>query len=64
MERVFRLVDSSKWSSIHYLMFASLAIGYFMWGVIASIAPLIYPSINSVLFLLTPTFATIAGDLV
>ncbi|MEM0188932.1 MAG: MFS transporter [Saccharolobus sp.] len=64
MERIFRLVDSSKWSSIHYLMFASLAIGYFMWGVIASIAPLIYPSINSVLFLLTPTFATIAGDLV
>ncbi|MDT7861743.1 MAG: MFS transporter [Saccharolobus sp.] len=64
MERIFKLVDASKWSSIHSLMFASLAIGYFMWGVISSIAPLIYPSIKSVLFLLTPTFATVAGDLI
>ncbi|ACP54517.1 MFS transporter [Saccharolobus islandicus] len=59
-----RLIDTAKWTSIHSLMFASLAIGYFMWGVIASIAPLIYPNINSVLFLLTPTFATLAGNLI
>ncbi|WP_338598668.1 MFS transporter [Sulfolobus tengchongensis] len=59
-----KLIDSAKWTSIHSLMFASLAVGYFMWGVIESIAPLTYPNINNVLFLLTPTFATIAGDLV
>ncbi|QGA54039.1 MFS transporter [Sulfolobus sp. E5-1-F] len=59
-----KLIDMAKWTSIHSLMFASLAVGYFMWGVISSIAPLIYPNINSVLFLLTPTFATLAGDLV
>lgn len=45
-------------------MFASVVVGYFMWGVISSIAPLIYPSINSVLFLLTPTLAALAGNLI
>ncbi len=64
MEELFKVVDKSKWTAIHTLMFASLAVGYFMWGVISSIAPLFYPNVNSVLFLLTPTFATIAGDLV
>ncbi|QIW23791.1 MFS transporter [Sulfolobus sp. S-194] len=60
---IHELVDKAKWTSIHSLMFASLAIGFFMWGVISSIAPIIYPSINNVFFLLTPTFVTIAGNL-
>lgn len=65
MERKpLELVDKSVWTPIHTLMFLSLAVGYFMWGVISSIAPLIYPSINTVWFLLTPTFATLAGDLI
>ncbi|BFH73070.1 MFS transporter [Sulfurisphaera javensis] len=64
MNKINELIDKSKWTYIHTLMFASLAVGFFMWGVIASIAPLVYPSINNVLFLLTPTFATIAGNLV
>lgn len=65
MERdPLKLVDRSAWTSLHSLMFFSLAVGYFMWGVISSIAPLIYQSIHSVWFLLTPTFATLAGDLI
>lgn len=63
MEKITDLIDKSKWTKVHSLMFASLAIGFFMWGVIASIAPLVYPSINNVFFLLTPTFATIAGNI-
>ncbi|BAB66167.1 MFS transporter [Sulfurisphaera tokodaii] len=61
---IHELVDKAKWTSIHSLMFASLAIGFFMWGVISSIAPIVYPSINNVFFLLTPTFVTIAGNLI
>ncbi|BFI74574.1 MFS transporter [Sulfurisphaera ohwakuensis] len=61
---IHELVDKAKWTSIHSLMFASLAIGFFMWGVIESIAPIVYPSINNVFFLLTPTFVTIAGNLI
>lgn len=63
-KKPLELVDKSAWTSIHTLMLFSLAVGFFMWGVIASLAPLIYPSINSILFLLTPTFATIAGNLI
>ena len=65
MERKpLELVDRSSWTSLHTLMFLSLAVGFFMWGVIVSIAPLIYPSINNIFFLLTPTFATLAGNLI
>lgn len=63
-KKPLELVDKSVWTSLHTLMFFSLAVGYFMWGVISSIAPLIYPSINNILFLLMPTFATLAGDLI
>ena len=49
---------------MHTLMFLSLIVGFFMWGVIASLAPLVYSSINNVLFLLTPTFTTLAGNLI
>ncbi|AHC52130.1 MFS transporter [Sulfolobus acidocaldarius SUSAZ] len=64
MEKIVKSVDASKWTTVHTLMFASVAVGYFMWGVISSIAPLLYPNINSVLFLLTPTLAALAGNLI
>jgi len=63
-KKPLELVDKSRWTSLHTLMFLSLAVGFFMWGVIASLAPLIYSSINNVLFLLTPTFTTLAGNLI
>ena len=63
-KKPLELVDKSAWTSLHTLMFLSLAVGFFMWGVIASLAPLIYSSINNVLFLLTPTFTTLAGNLI
>jgi len=63
-KKPLELVDKSTWTSVHTLMFLSLTVGFFMWGVIASLAPLIYSSINNVLFLLTPTFTTLAGNLI
>ena len=57
------LVDKSEWSSLHTLMFFSLAVGFFMWGVVSSIAPLIYSSIKNIYFLMTPVYGLIAGDL-
>ncbi len=59
----FERVDFSKWTSSHWSLFTSLAIGFFMWGVIASIAPLFYPSVNQVWFLILPIVAQLAGDL-
>ncbi|MCI2414015.1 MAG: MFS transporter [Candidatus Aramenus sp.] len=63
MEDEFSKVDFSKWTSSHWSLFTSLAIGFFMWGVIASIAPLFYPSVNQVWFLIVPIVAQLAGDL-
>nr|WP_155864433.1 MFS transporter [Acidianus infernus] len=44
-------------------MFSSLAVGFFMWGIIASIAPLFYPQVNQVWFLVVPIIAQLVGDL-
>lgn len=35
-----------------------------MWGVISSIAPLFYPSVNAIWFLIVPILAQLVGDLV
>ncbi|ARM74804.1 MFS transporter [Acidianus manzaensis] len=56
-------IDFSKWSKGHWSLFSSLLIGFFMWGVIASIAPLFYPSVNIVWFLIAPIIAQLIGDL-
>jgi len=63
-KKPLELVDKSEWTSLHTLMFLSLIIGFFMWGVISSITPLIYNSIKNIYFLLTPVYGLIAGDLV
>jgi hypothetical protein len=56
-------VDFSGWNASHWSLFVSIMVGFFMWGVIASIAPLFYPSVNAVWFLVVPILAQLAGDL-
>ncbi len=63
VDDITRRVDFSKWSTPHYTLFSSLMVGFFMWGVISSIAPLFYPSVNAVWFLVVPIVAQLAGDL-
>ncbi|BDC18514.1 MFS transporter [Acidianus sp. HS-5] len=59
----FSEIDFSKWTKAHWSLFSSLAVGFFMWGVIASIAPLFYPCVHQVWFLIVPIIAQLAGDL-
>lgn len=63
MESTLDRVDNAKWTRPHWSVFASLVIGFFMWGVIASLAPLFYPSVKATWFLILPIVAQIAGDL-
>lgn len=57
-------IDFSKWTRAHWSLFSSLAIGFFMWGIIGTIAPLFYPSIKAVWFLVVTIIASLIGDLV
>jgi MFS family permease len=59
----FSEIDFSKWTKAHWSLFSSLAVGFFMWGIIASIAPFFYPQVNQVWFLIVPIIAQLAGDL-
>ncbi len=59
----FSEIDFSKWTKAHWSLFSSLAVGFFMWGIIASIAPLFYPCVHQVWFLVVPIIAQLAGDL-
>lgn len=63
MQSLLGRVDQARWTRPHWSVFVSLAIGFFMWGVIASLAPLFYPSVNAAWFLILPIVAQIAGDL-
>ncbi|MEM4146901.1 MAG: MFS transporter, partial [Metallosphaera sp.] len=57
-------VDKVEWTETHTLLFTSLILGFFMWGTIGTIAPLLYPSVNNVFFILAPILATLAGTLI
>nr|WP_281360019.1 MFS transporter [Metallosphaera tengchongensis] len=57
-------VDKVAWSRTHSLLLASLALGFFMWGTISTIAPLLYPSVNYLFFILAPIIATLTGNIV
>ncbi|MQL55527.1 MFS transporter [Acidianus ambivalens] len=59
----FSEIDFSKWTKAHWSLFSSLAVGFFMWGIIASIAPIFYPQVNQVWFLVVPIIAQLVGDL-
>ncbi len=63
MEATLDRVDNAKWTRPHWSVFASLVVGFFMWGVIASLAPLFYPSVKATWFLILPILAQVAGDL-
>ena len=63
MESLLDGIDNSKWTRPHWSVFVSLVIGFFMWGVIASLAPLFYPSVKATWFLILPIIAQVAGDL-
>ncbi|PSO05600.1 MFS transporter [Candidatus Marsarchaeota G2 archaeon ECH_B_SAG-G16] len=60
---VIQRVDFARWGKAHWAIFASTAIGYFMWGVIGSLAYLAYPQVKAVWFLVLPILSQLAGDL-
>ncbi|BCU69554.1 MFS transporter [Stygiolobus caldivivus] len=42
MANITEKVDEAKWGVNHWKLFLSLSLGYFMWGLITSIAPLTF----------------------
>jgi MFS family permease len=63
MESAERIIDFSKWGGVHWKIFSSLSMGYFMWGVIGTLAPLLYPSTDSIWILIIPIISQLVGDL-
>lgn len=63
MESIIGKVDKARWTGVHWLLFGSTSIGFFLWGLITSIAPLAYSSIQNIFFLIAPIIATLVGDL-
>jgi MFS family permease len=63
MQPLFERIDNAKWTRPHWSVFFSLVIGFFMWGLIGALAPLFYPSVHAVWFLILPILAQVGGDL-
>jgi len=63
MQPLFERIDNAGWTRPHWSVFVSLVIGFFMWGLIGSLAPLFYPSVHAAWFLILPILAQVGGDL-
>lgn len=62
-EAIAKKVDRAKWGKEHTLLFTTLSMGFFIWGVFAAIGPLSYYEFKSVLVFVIPTLANILGTL-
>ena len=64
MAEVIRKVDKAKWGKAHWNLFISLSLGYFMWGIVTSIAPLSYSLVKgNVIYLALPALFPLIGTL-
>ncbi|WP_148217202.1 MFS transporter [Acidilobus saccharovorans] len=57
------LIDRARWGRAHTLIFASTAIGFFIWGIINALAFSVYPSYNNVYYIVVVAAAPLLGDL-
>ncbi|BCU68147.1 MFS transporter [Sulfolobales archaeon HS-7] len=57
-------IDKAKWSKAHSFLFTSLSLGFFIWGVYATIGPLSYFQFKTILVFIIPPIATFLGTLI
>ncbi len=63
LSEILEHLDKTKWGLRFTLAFLSLAIGYFMWGVISTIGILSYPEYHNIYYLVFISSIPIVGDL-
>ncbi len=58
-------IDRARWGSAHWLIFASVSIGYFLWGIIGSLAYILFPEYSYLwYYIVTVAAIPLAGDLI
>ena len=60
---LIKTIDNMKWNRTVSLTFLSLAIGFFMWGIITTIGILTYPAYNNIYYLIYVSAVPLIGDL-
>lgn len=60
---LIKTIDNMKWNRTISLAFISLAIGFFMWGVISTIGILTYPAYHNIYYLIYISAIPLIGDL-
>ncbi|MGC9048072.1 MAG: MFS transporter [Caldisphaera sp.] len=58
------IVDRAKWSRIHWLIFASTSIGYFLWGIINTLGYAFFPVYENIYYLVVVAASPLLGDLI
>lgn len=58
------LIDRARWGRAHTLIFASTAVGFFIWGIINALAYSVYPSYNNIYYIVVVAAAPLLGDLI
>lgn len=57
-------LDRARWSRAHWLIFASTAIGFFLWGIINTMGYAFFPTYSSVAYIVTVAATPLLGDLI
>ncbi|MGC8631934.1 MAG: MFS transporter [Thermoprotei archaeon] len=57
------VVDKARWGKAHWLIFASTAVGFFLWGIINTLGYAFYPEYNSTAYIVVVAAAPLLGDL-
>ncbi|MGC8636009.1 MAG: MFS transporter [Thermoprotei archaeon] len=62
-DTIFSMVDKARWTRTHWMIFASTAIGFFLWGIINTLGYAFYPEYQNVLYIAVVAAAPLLGTL-
>lgn len=57
------MVDKARWTRMHWMIFASTAIGFFLWGIINTLGYAFYPEYRNLLYIAVVAAAPLLGTL-
>ncbi|MFP3220198.1 MAG: MFS transporter [Candidatus Marsarchaeota archaeon] len=56
-------IDKARWGKAHWLIFASTAVGFFLWGIINTLGYAFYPEYSNVAYIVVVAAAPLLGTL-
>ncbi len=63
-ENLIRKIDLAKWGKMHWYIFFSTSIGFFLWGIINTLGYAFFPTYQNIYYLIVIAAIPLLGDLI